>query len=425
MKGKSLNLLLIFGAIIICGLLLFQSVWLIDAWKIRNEAFDNSVIKSLRQVAVKISEVNKSDLPKSNLIQKNESHYAVNVNSPLDANILEDFLIRAFDEASLNTIFEYAIYDCNNDSLKYVNYCNLSTAPENFERSENLPRFNDLIYYFVVNFPQRDTYVINDLKWNVLFSIFTIFAVLSFLYALWIITRQKKVTDLQTDFINNMTHEFKTPISSIKIASNVLLDNENVKNDKRLSQYASIIRDQNERLNNQVEKVLNIARLEKDKFKLNLKSIEINSFVNDIINAERIKFEELNGQLTFIPISTDTYIKADQLHLNNVISNILDNAMKYCKEEPVVNVRLKEKKKVLQLRISDNGIGIDKDNYKKIFNKFYRVSTGNVHNVKGFGLGLYYVSNICDAHNWNLDVESETDNGTTFIIDIPITYNHE
>jgi len=399
--------------------LIFQSVWLIDTWKLRNEAFDNQVIKALRQVANKISEVNKTELPKSNLIQKNNSHYAVNVNSPLDANILEDFLVREFDKASLNTIFEYAIYDCTNDSLKYVNYCNLSTGPENFDRSENLPRFNDLIYYFVINFPKRESYVVNDIKWNVLFSIFTIFAVLTFLYAMWVIMRQKKVTDLQTDFINNMTHEFKTPISSIKIASSVLIENKNIKEDKRLSQYASIIRDQNERLNMQVEKVLNIARLEKDKFKLNIEKIELNEFIEDIVIAERIKFENKEGQLLFDSNSSDAYIQADKLHLTNVLSNILDNALKYCNKNPKVSVRLISNKNSYQISIADNGIGIEKDNYKKIFDKFYRVSTGNVHNVKGFGLGLYYVLNICEAHNWKMDIDSKVKQGTTFKIEIP------
>ncbi len=417
--GKSLNILVILGSFVICGLLIFQSVWLIDTWKLRNEAFDNQVIKALRQVAQKISEVNKTELPKSNLIQKNDSHYAVNVNSPLDANILEDFLMREFDDASLNTIFEYAIYDCTNDSLKYVNYCNLSTGPENFDRSENLPRFNDLIYYFVVNFPQRESYVINDIKWNVLFSIFTIFAVLTFLYSMWVIMRQKKVTDLQTDFINNMTHEFKTPISSIKIASSVLLENVNIKTDKRLSQYAGIIKDQNERLNMQVEKVLNIARLEKDKFKLNFEKIELNEFIDDIVVSERIKFVNENGQLTFESKCDIAYIKADKLHLTNVLSNILDNALKYCDSNPKVIVRLTNRKNNYQISVTDNGIGIEKDNYKKIFDKFYRVSTGNVHNVKGFGLGLYYVLNICEAHHWKMDIDSTVDQGTTFKIGIP------
>jgi two-component system phosphate regulon sensor histidine kinase PhoR len=423
--GKSLNLLFIIGSFVICGLLIFQSVWLIDTWKLRNEAFDNQVIKSLRNVANKISVINKTELPKSNLIQKNDSHYAVNVNSPLDANILEDFLVRAFDEASLNTIFEYAIYDCTNDSLKYVNYCNLSTGPENFDKSEGLPKFDDLIYYFVVNFPKRESYVINDVKWNVMFSLFTIFAVLIFLYAVWLILRQKKVTDLQTDFINNMTHEFKTPISSIKIASSVLLENENIKGNSRLSQYAAIIKDQNERLNMQVEKVLNIARLEKDKFKLKKEKIELTEFVEDIVTVDRIKFEDQNGQLTFNTALLSAFVKADRLHLTNVLSNILDNALKYCDKNPVVKVNLKEGKNTYKLSVSDNGIGIEKDNYKKVFDKFYRVSTGNIHNVKGFGLGLYYVNNICEAHNWTMHIDSKTGEGTTFTIDIPKLKEYE
>ena len=175
----------------------------------------------------------------------------------------------------------------------------------------------------------------------------------------------------------------------------------------------------------QVEKVLNIARLEKDKFKLKKEKIELTEFVEDIVTVDRIKFEDQSGQLTFNTALQSAFIKADRLHLTNVLSNILDNALKYCNKNPVVKVNLKEGKNTYKLSVSDNGIGIEKDNYKKVFDKFYRVSTGNVHNVKGFGLGLYYVNNICEAHNWTMYIDSNTGEGTTFTIHIPKLKEHE
>lgn len=418
MSNQYIRIILIMGSLAICAVLLFQSYWLIETWNIKNEAFDNQVIRSLRKVAVKIADINQTELPKSNLIQKRSSNYAVNVNSAIDANILEDFLVRTFDEASLNTVFEYAVYDCANDQLAYHNLCNLTTGQENFVRSENLPKFDDLIYYFVVSFPKRDSYLINDLRPNILFSLISVFAVLMFMYALWVILKQQKLTDLQKDFINNMTHEFKTPISSIKIASDVILkDAENKM--PRIQQYAEIIKDQNERLNNQVEKVLNIVRLEKDQFKLKLEKLEIKALLARIAKLEKVKFDEAGGTIDLITDIQSAYIKADKLHLTNVISNILDNAIKYCNQKPRVEVKLYRKDDMIAIAIKDNGIGIKRENTKKVFDKFYRVSTGDIHDVKGFGLGLYYVKNICDAHGWKIDIISEQDAGSEVIIMMP------
>jgi len=424
MPNNSIRLILILGSLAVCGVLLFQSFWLIETWSIKNEEFDNTVIKSLRKVAVKIADVNDSELPKSNLIQKRSASYAVNVNSSINANILEDFLVRTFNEESLNTAFTYAVYDCANNKLEYENYCNLSAGQDTYEKGQNLPTFDDLIYYFVIRFPKRSSYIINDLRTNIMFSIITIFAVFIIIYAIWVILKQQKATDLQKDFINNMTHEFKTPISSIKIASDVIINDEGVKSEPRISQYAAIIKDQNNRLNNQVEKVLNIARLEKDKFKLNLETIELNEFIKRLISLEKLKFDENNGNLNFSSQTKSVYIKADKLHLTNVLSNILENAIKYCNSNPNVTFELSvQNSKKTILNIIDNGIGIEKENIKKVFDKFYRVSTGNIHNVKGFGLGLYYVKNICDAHGWKLDVKSKINKGTVFSLEIDTIEN--
>ncbi len=231
---------------------------------------------------------------------------------------------------------------------------------------------------------------------------------------MWIILEQKRLSELQKDFINNMTHEFKTPISSIKIASDFLANDKTLQSDARLSKYAQIIREQNQRLNNQVEKVLNIARLEKDSIELKKEIFEVNQTLNEILINESLKLKQ--GNITFAPLKHEVYINADKLHFVNVVANIIDNGVKYSKDEPVVNIFLNEDAKDVLLHIKDHGIGIDKENQKKLFDKFYRVSTGDVHNVKGFGLGLYYVKNICLAHGWQIQVISETGSGTEFII---------
>jgi len=248
-------------------------------------------------------------------------------------------------------------------------------------------------------------------------TLLSVLAIAFFLYSMWVILEQKRLSELQKDFINNMTHEFKTPISSIKIASDFLANDQYVKSNPRLTKYTQIIRDQNLRLNDQVEKVLNVARLEKDSIELKKEIFEINQTLSDIINNESLKLKL--GNITFTPLESMVYINADKLHFVNVVANMIDNAIKYSNDVPIVEIKLHDVGIDVTLHICDQGIGIDKENQRKLFDKFYRVSTGDVHNVKGFGLGLFYVKNICSAHGWPIQVKSEPGEGSEFIITIP------
>jgi len=240
--------------------------------------------------------------------------------------------------------------------------------------------------------------------------------VLFFLYSIWVIVKQKRLSELQRDFINNMTHEFKTPISSIKIAADVLAKDPMVQDNIRLSNYSNIIIDQNQRLNDQVEKVLNVARLEKDNLELKKEEFDLTVELRNIIENEKIKLKD--GQLTYDLVDDPELINADKLHFTNVISNILDNAVKYSKKKPEVHISMTKKGNKVCITITDQGIGIPKEQIKEVFDKFYRVSTGDVHDVKGFGLGLFYVKNISQAHGWISKIESELGKGTTFSLDI-------
>ncbi len=416
MPSNAIRTIIILGVIAIAGILFIQGYWVSKTLNLKEEEFHLTVISSLREVAESIAKYNKTELPKTNLISRRYSnYYSVNVNSRIDANILEDFLFQEFEKRSLNTVFEYAVYDCQNDSLVYGNYCNISEDSQAFVRSEDLPKFDDLVYYFVVKFPARGSYIVGTMRQSIAFSILALLSVIFFAYAMWVILRQKQLTELQKDFINNMTHEFKTPISSIKIASDVIAADPLIDSNERLKKYTSIIKQQNVRLNDQVEKVLNIARLEKDQFKLNKVKLNITQVIENIINNSQLKFEEKNGRIFLKSDSRDIIIKADELHFINVINTIIDNSFKYCNGKPEVKISIKDKDvNQIRLSIKDNGIGIAKEDQKKIFEKFFRVSTGNIHNVKGFGLGLFYVKNICESHHWHFYIESKLGQGTTF-----------
>ena len=424
MPSRSIRIIIVLGSLAIAGIIFIQGYWVSRTLDIKEEDFHQTATIALRQVAESISKYNKSELPKTDLIsRKSSNYYSVNVNSAIDANILEDYLFQEFEKASLNTVFEYGVYDCSTDQLVYGNICNINEDSQEFEESENLPLFDDdLIYYFVVKFPSRGSFLVNSMRQSILFSLIAFLAIAFFAYAMWVILRQKQLTELQKDFINNMTHEFKTPISSIKIASDYIHSTLAVQDNTRLVKYAEVIKTQNERLNSQVEKVLNIARLEKDQFEIKKTKVELVQLLNSIVSNENIKINQGDASIILNTTLTDATILADELHLTNVISTIIDNAFKYCDKNPEISIDLIEGiNNDYVLAIHDNGIGIKKEMQKKIFEKFYRIPTGNVHDVKGFGLGLFYVKNIIDAAKWKIEVESELGKGTCFKIYIPKT----
>jgi len=412
--------LVFLGALAIAGIIFLQSFWVFKAWNLQDEDFNYKVKLALRHVAERTSIYTDTNLPKQGLIQRRSSnYYSVNINSSIDANVLEDYLFQEFENVSLYLDFEYAVFDCASDELLYGNYCQLSDDKKDYNQSKDLPKFDDLIYYFVVKFPSRESYLLSNMTQSILFSLIALLAISFFIYAIRLIIKQKQLTELQKDFINNMTHEFKTPISSIKIASEVLINDKSVQKNNRLVQYAHIIKDQNERLNNQVEKVLNIARVEKNHFELNKVKIDVHKTIEEIVTQENIKMETGQGSIKTDFTNTTAFVLADRLHFTNVISNIIDNARKYKRVEPVeIKVSTETNNDELKISISDNGIGISEADQKSIFSKFFRVHTGNVHNVKGFGLGLYYVKNIADEHGWQIDVDSEVDKGTTISLSI-------
>ncbi len=420
MTNNMIRRLIVLGGLSIIGIIFAQSYWLLKTWDIKDKEFDQSVNIVLRNVTERISTFNKTILPKTNIIQrKSSNYYVVNINSAIEEKLLERYLYDELFKQSLRLDFEYAVYDCNTNELVYGNYCSFDIVPEKeLNKKKKLKKFNDdLIYYFVVRFPTRESFLLANRNMTLTLMILSILAIVFFLYSMWVIMEQKRLSELQKDFINNMTHEFKTPISSIKIASDFLSNDNHIKNDIRLTKYVQIIREQNQRLNDQVEKVLNVARLEKDSIELKKEIFEINTTLQQIINNESLKLK--TGNITFVPIGYAIMIHADKLHFVNVIANMIDNAIKYSDENPIVEILLNEVQDNVLLTVKDNGVGIDNESQKKLFDKFYRVSTGNVHNVKGFGLGLFYVKNICNAHGWALQVISSPGQGSKFIITIP------
>jgi two-component system phosphate regulon sensor histidine kinase PhoR len=254
-------------------------------------------------------------------------------------------------------------------------------------------------------------------------AIFNTIIIACFAFAISTIIRQKKVSEVTRDFINNMTHEFKTPISTISLACQALQEPDMRTNSRILDRYLAIIKDENNRLGHQVEKVLQIASLEKGDFKLKLENVDVHQLLNKAGENMKLSIESEGGQLTMQLEATRTVIQADKVHLTNIFYNLLDNATKYSPQHPQITITTEDGRNGIIISIADKGVGISKDVINRIFDKFYRVPTGNIHNVKGFGLGLSYVKTMIDAHHGQITVQSEPGHGSTFTIFLP--YQHE
>ena len=277
-------------------------------------------------------------------------------------------------------------------------------------------------YYLKVYFPTKKDFIYSSISYMIPTFAFTLILLVIFVFTIITAFRQKKFTEMKNDFINNMTHEFKTPISTISLAAQMLNDPTVGKSEAMFKHISGIINDETKRLRFQVDKVLQMSMFDRGAMKFHPQELDLHTIIGDVVNTFRLKVQNIGGEITANLNATDTYIYVDEMHFTNVLFNLLDNAVKYRDEERNLTLKIgtrNTKNGRIQITISDNGIGIKRENIRKIFDRFYRVHTGNRHDVKGFGLGLSYVKNIVDASDGSIHVESELGKGTQFVITLP------
>jgi len=341
---------------------------------------------------------------------------------------LNGILDKVLVNNGVNLPFYYSIVD-KEGKVIYNCHKNLHIADDNSDNNVYTQKFFPLeestrTAYLQVIFPTKQNYILSSMNLLLPSIALLLLVLIVFIVALTIIFRQKQLNNMKNDFVNNMTHELKTPISTISLASQMLQDQGVGKTPEILKHISNVIRDETKRLSLQVEKVLQMAVFEKDKSILRLNEININSLVADIISNFSLKVTSKGGKITSKLQAVNDVALVDEVHFTNVIFNLMDNALKYSGEKPLLlTIETWNDKDNLLISIEDNGIGISKDDLKRVFEKFYRVSTGNVHNVKGFGLGLAYVKKIVTEHKGFIKVESELNIGTKFIITIPSLKN--
>lgn len=334
---------------------------------------------------------------------------------------LEKILRREFLQSGINLNFEYAVV--KPDRKIAFRSANFKPSKETTIYSARL--FPDDMFmkpnYIHLYFPNQKNFMIRSIGFMGISSILLTSIIISiFVITLYVIFRQKKLSEIKNDFVNNMTHELKTPISTISLASQMLSDPGIPVENKNIAHISRIIETESKRLGYQVEKVLQMAVFDKGKIILKEKNRDLNEVVEAIVNNFSLQVRKKNGSITFHPGARQSRVMIDEIHVTNLISNLLDNAMKYCKEVPEITVSTRNERSYIVLAVEDKGIGISKENQKRIFEKFYRVPTGNIHNVKGFGLGLSYVKMIAEIHHGSISISSEVDEGSKFEVYLPI-----
>lgn len=416
LKAKNLNIIIVLGLIATIGILIAQLLWTREAFTVEEQKFSQKTHVALLEVVKKLYKSSNSELPVNNPIRKvSNDYYIVNVENDFQPDILEYYLKTEFAKFNINTDYEYAMYNCESDEMVYGNYISFSNKKAK-KTDVYFPKHENLVYYFAVRFPNETSYLLSSLRFWFVLSIALVIILLIYVYSIYTIIQQKKYSELQRDFINNMTHEFKTPLSSILLASSYLNKQESIQKDEKLEKYTEIIISQSKKLNSHIEQILNIAKSDNSPMKMVMTDVSIVPIIKEVIENIQLRNPNLS-----VKINTDKeyVIRADEFHFTNIVYNLLDNSVKYCDGNPEIIITLSQEKNQIKMEFSDNGIGVSNKNLNFIFDKFYRIPSTKSNEVNGFGLGLYYVKKICTQHNWKISAVNNSEKGITISIVIP------
>jgi two-component system phosphate regulon sensor histidine kinase PhoR len=345
---------------------------------------------------------------------------------------IDTLIKQAFINLTKETPYVYSVYSIRKQRFilqknKSGSYCSDYKQTTDFQYQSSLyPNSKEDIAKIYIDFPTKGHYLWSTIGFNIITTIlFTGIVIACFFYTILVIWRQKKLSEMKSDFLSNMTHEFKTPIATISIATDTISHWIKKEKPEKALRFVNIIKEENRRMNSQVGKVLQMARIDKKEFRLNAEPIDVHEVITSAAEKMALQVEAKGGKIELELNASKAEIEADETHFTNIIHNLLDNANKYSPNEPHIVIRSFDTSGGIRLEVADNGLGISKDARKHIFDKFYRVPTGNIHDIKGFGLGLSYVQAIVTAHAGNIDVQSTLGKGSTFSVVFPYKHNTE
>ena len=415
---------------------------------VKKDQFENQVIRATDMVGTELSDY------KGNMLSQNNTTFPwkkdeftlemlrpTSVASMLTAQQIYEKIRKAFMAKGLkNSHFEFAL--ASTSPLGLVTYWERQSNgfQKYFEDTANNRVFqypivsptgslyenlapNEVLMVIV---PNSNDLVLKSLRWRIVIAgLFTLIIFAAFFLTVNTLLRQKKLSEIKNDFINNMTHEFKTPLATISLAVDAMKDDKVISDQQKLKYFSGIIKEENQRMNRQVETILRAALLDKQEVDLKLKPLHAHEIIKEVADNFSLQLQEKKGKIDLLLDATNDLIDADEVHFPNLVNNLIDNAVKYAKQNtpPEIKISTSANGKNMILRLEDNGIGMNKDTVKRIFEKFYRAHTGNVHNVKGFGLGLSYVKTMVDAHGGHIKADSTLGKGSIFTLELPLKKN--
>ncbi len=421
---KVFPLIVLLITLSVLGIIFIQMSWIRDAIKLRQGQRKQDIEYAMNQIKEMVW---RSFLIKSGNIgyldEESKMYYlqdfTVQALNNDEIKLIIDTSLRKYNikesyDYGITNIFQVPVKSSQGFSSDYItNSASISLTPDP-DRARNPEVFHLYIH-------EDKNYILRKMGWMIAASIlFTGIIISAFALTVRTLFNQKKLSEIKSDFINNMTHELKTPLATISLAIDALTNEKVIHDSDKVRYYSSMIKDENKRMNKQVEKILQAARIEKQDIKLNLQQLNAHDIINKVADNLSLQIQEKNGNLSLALNAERHIIEADEVHFSNIVFNLLDNAIKYSKDNLQIEVSTKIMNGMLAISVKDNGIGMNRETQSRVFEKFYRAHTGNIHNVKGFGLGLSYVKATVEAHQGKVSVDSSLGKGSTFTVMLPL-----
>jgi len=419
MKSSTLRKLVVVGALLMTCVLAAQVYWLQKTYALEEKEFNVKVHSALNEVVQRIRLSQRDSTPFIEAVEQPvPNFYIADIKYRINGDSIENYLKRALEENDLFTSYQFGIYNATTRKFEHVE--TESFNPDDNPRIQPFPPVDKKDEdYLAVLFTNRRKYIISEMNFWIFSTLALIIVIIAFAITLLILLRQKLLSEIQKDFINNMTHEFRTPISTIQLSAEVLKQAAPVKQNPRLMNYTRIIEHESSHLEQQVERVLQIAQIERANPLLHIEKLDVHAIIQRCVMDFEYKIQQKSGRFVLDLQADQTCVEADAVHFTNILFNLIDNAIKYS-PVPVVTLHTWNDSQKIYISVQDNGIGIPRQYHKLLFSQFFRVPTGNLHEVKGFGLGLNYVKLYTRAFKGRVSVESEPGKGSNFTLSFPI-----
>lgn len=426
---KVFPLIIILITLSVLGIIFIQMSWIHNSVELRKQQREQDLLHAITQIKQSLYDIYLFNTGRIGFINEDSKNYyltnfTVEIISPEEITSKIDTALKRYN---IREPFEYSITNIfQTDIVKTRGFT--PEMKENAIEVELTLKDPGAHYYEVLHLyiKEENNFLIRKIGWYIAGSIlFTIIIISAFYLTVRTMFRQKKLSEIKSDFINNMTHELKTPLATISLAIDALTNEKVIHDTEKIRYYSRMIKDENKRMNKQVEKILQSARIEKQDIRLNLQILNAHEIISKVADNVHLQILDKNGKL-YLNLGAEHFkIEADDVHFSNVVFNLLDNAIKYSKNDLVIEMTTANEKDMFVLHVKDNGIGMNKETQSRVFEKFYRAHTGNIHNVKGFGLGLSYVKAIVEAHGGKVKVDSVLGKGSTFSVYFPIVQENQ